>query len=205
MAKNKKKEVVELEIENSNEVLENSEANEPKDILEEPIEEVKTEVVEETTVLEVETEVVEEEVKVEEIKPKKNQSKTKKVKQETAKEVEAQVIEEMLKVEASDQVLEEIEIESDSQRKKRLKEESKEEERQEKLKAKAIKIHQRRIKKHPVKLVRYETDPVSGLSTEAVEKRKIDNIVNKTENRNSKTIGNIIVSNSVTFFNILMI
>ena len=205
MAKNKKKEVVELEIENSNEVLENSEANEPKDILEEPIEEVKTEVVEETTVLEVETEVVEEEVKVEEIKPKKNQSKTKKVKQETAKEVEAQVIEEMLKVEASDQVLEEIEIESDSQRKKRLKEESKEEERQEKLKAKAIKIHQRRIKKHPVKLVRYETDLVSGLSTEAVEKRKIDNIVNKTENRNSKTIGNIIVSNSVTFFNILMI
>ena len=118
---------------------------------------------------------------------------------------EEETIEEILKVEATDQVKEEIVIESDSDRKKRLKIESKKLERQEKLKAKAIKRHQKRIRRRPVTLVRYETDPVLGLSTEAVEKRKIDNIVNKTEHRNSKTIGNIIVSNSVTFFNFLMI
>lgn len=135
----------------------------------------------------------------------KVQPKSKKARAETSKELEKETLQEMFKVEATDQIKEEIVIESEAKRKKRLKIESKQEERQEKLKAKAIKKHQKRIKRRPVTLVRYETDPEFGLSTEAVEKRKIDNVVNKTESRNSKTIGNIIISNSVTFFNFLMI
>lgn len=105
----------------------------------------------------------------------------------------------------SDHILEEIVIESEGDRKKRLKKELKEEERQAKKKAKAIKAHQRKLQRRPVTLVRYETDPVLGLSNEAVEKRIIDNVVNKTDNRNTKTLSNIIISNAFTFFNVLMV
>ena len=203
MAK-KKKNMVEAEnateaaetvLDNEEEILDVTEVSETE--ADEQVEEVIEEIKEETNEVEEVLEVVEE--------SKKTTKKPRKTKTELAKEAEALAIEEILNVEATDQVLHEVVIESDAQRKKRLKEELKEENRQAKLKEKAIKLHQKRLKKKPVTLVRYETDPVTGLSSEAVEKRIIDNVVNKTDNRNSKTISNIVISNSLTFFNVLMI
>ena len=168
------------------EETESKETSVETEIINEPVLDDKEEIVNET---------VEEDKK----------SKKRKSKAEEAKEAEALAIEEILNVEATDHVSKEVIIESEADRKKRLKEELKEEKRQSKLKAKAIKIHRKRLQKNPITLMRYETDPVLGLSSEAVEKRYIDNVVNKTENGNTKTISNIIVSNAITFFNVLMI
>ena len=179
MAK-KKKNMVEAEnateaaetvLDNEEEILDVTEVSETE--ADEQVEEVIEEIKEETNEVEEVLEVVEE--------SKKTTKKPRKTKTELAKEAEALAIEEILNVEATDQVLHEVVIESDAQRKKRLKEELKEENRQAKLKEKAIKLHQKRLKKKPVTLVRYETDPVTGLSSEAVEKRIIDNVVNKIE------------------------
>lgn len=49
----------------------------------------------------------------------------------------------------------------------------------------------------------YDTDVLVGLTSEIVEKRKEDNLVNQTNNGKGKTVMGIIFSNFFTFFNML--
>jgi len=69
--------------------------------------------------------------------------------------------------------------------------------------AKFVKKHRKEIAKNPGTLIRYNTDSVNGLSQEIVDKRVLDNLVNDSKIKTSKSIGRIIVGNLITFFNIL--
>lgn len=100
-------------------------------------------------------------------------------------------------------VKEEIEIMSSKEKKKQAKTDKLVAKKLEKSKAKMVKKHRRNMAKNPEKLLRYDTDPQMGLSQEIVDKRILDNLVNATKNKTSKSIPAILFSNIVTFFNIL--
>lgn len=100
-------------------------------------------------------------------------------------------------------IREEIEVQSLKDLKKQEKEKRLEEKRLLKAKNKMIKQHRKAIAKNPEKLIRYETDIQMGLSNEIVEKRILDNLVNDSKTKTTKSIPKIIFSNVVTFFNIL--
>ncbi len=97
----------------------------------------------------------------------------------------------------------EIEVLSLKEQKKQERARAVEEKRFLKAKERMTKKHRRNIAKNPEKLIRYETDPEQGLSTEIVEKRVLDNLVNDCKVKTSKSIPKIIFSNIFTFFNIL--
>ncbi|MCR5113503.1 MAG: HAD-IC family P-type ATPase [Acholeplasmatales bacterium] len=101
-------------------------------------------------------------------------------------------------------VLEEVEMQPKSEQKKIRKAEEKEKKKLNKEKMKKIKKHRRELKKHPSTLLRYDTDPEFGLPNEVVEERILDELVNKTGEMKTKSIGRIVFSNVVTFFNILI-
>lgn len=100
-------------------------------------------------------------------------------------------------------VKEEIEVKSLKEKKRLEKEKIQEEKKLLKAKNKMIKKHRKAIAKNPEKLIRYETDPQMGLSTEIVEKRILDNLVNDARVKTTKSIPKIFFTNIVTFFNIL--
>lgn len=100
-------------------------------------------------------------------------------------------------------IREEIEIKSAKEQKKIEKEQKAEEKKLLKAKNKMVKQHRKAIAKNPEKLIRYETDPQMGLSQEIVDKRILDNLVNDSKMKTTKSIPNIIFSNILTFFNIL--
>ncbi len=52
-------------------------------------------------------------------------------------------------------------------------------------------------------VLRYDTDPETGLSAEQVEKRTTDGLTNKTDEKGNKTVAQIILSNVFTYFNII--
>ncbi len=52
-------------------------------------------------------------------------------------------------------------------------------------------------------VLRYDTDPEKGLTSEQVEKRTTDGLTNKTENKGNKSVAQIILSNVFTYFNII--
>ena len=129
-----------------------------------------------------------------EVTPKTKKTKNKKINDNN---------EEVINITANDEVLSEMVLEPVALKNKRLKKERAEAKKISKAKEKMIKRHQQGLKKKNQTILRYETDVNQGLSQEAVEKRTIDALVNKTNNKKSKSIGRIIVSNVFTFFNIL--
>lgn len=94
-------------------------------------------------------------------------------------------------------------IESEKEKKLRLRRENKEKILQEKAREQMIKNHRKEMKKNPEIIKRYETDPNKGLPNEIVEKRVFDNLVNTSKKGSTKSIKKIIFSNIFTFFNIL--
>ncbi len=109
----------------------------------------------------------------------------------------------MINIVTSDEVSSEIVIESQAEKRKRIKKEKAEAKRVSKAKAKMIRRHQQGLRKKKLTILRYDTDVNQGLSLEAVEKRTIDALVNKTNDKKSKSIGKIIITNVFTFFNML--
>ncbi len=69
---------------------------------------------------------------------------------------------------------------------------------------KFVKKHRKQIKKNPGTLIRYNPDPLNGLPDEIVEKRILDNLINNSKTKTSKSIGRIICGNIFTFFNFLI-
>ena len=70
-------------------------------------------------------------------------------------------------------------------------------------KAKALKKQEKKETKEGLILNRYEADPNVGLSSDIVEKRKQEDLTNQTKTGSTKSIKKIIISNLITFFNIL--
>ena len=100
-------------------------------------------------------------------------------------------------------VREEINVLTEKEKKRLNKENEKEKVRLAREKEKMVQKHRKKIKKHPEKLVRYETDPELGLSEDIVEKRILDNLTNQTTVKTTQSVASIIFSNVFTFFNIL--
>ncbi|MBR6071432.1 MAG: HAD-IC family P-type ATPase [Acholeplasmatales bacterium] len=101
-------------------------------------------------------------------------------------------------------VKEEIPLKAENELKKEQKAEKKEKAKLQKIKQKKIKAHRKYLKKHPTTLVRYETDVKTGLPLEVVEQRILDEQVNESGKKKSKSIAQIFFSNIVSFFNILI-
>ena len=101
-------------------------------------------------------------------------------------------------------ISEEILVQSEKELKKAEKAEKKEKKKLRRELEKKIKAHRKYLKKNPSTLVRYETDPENGLPNEVVEQRILDELVNRNDGKKSKSIGRIIFTNVVTFFNILI-
>ena len=101
-------------------------------------------------------------------------------------------------------VSQEIDMLPPKERKRINKEEKKKRDQKNKARKKEIKARRKALLKEPSKLVRYDTDPEMGLPEEIVEDRKIDGLTNGPSNTKSKPIWKIIVSNIITFFNILI-
>lgn len=94
-------------------------------------------------------------------------------------------------------------IESETVRKQREKREKKEKRLAEKQYALMVKNHRKSLKKNPENIKRYDTDIDKGLPDEIVEKRVLDNLVNATKKGSTKSRKKIVISNIVTFFNVL--
>ena len=103
----------------------------------------------------------------------------------------------------SSKIKEEILVKSAKEERKEERQRQKDEKRYERQKDKMIKKHRKALAKNPGKLIRYDTDPEMGLSLDVVDKRILDNLVNVTNNKQTKSIFRIIMSNVFTFFNIL--
>ena len=102
------------------------------------------------------------------------------------------------------EVSEEVTVLPPRAAKKKEKVKTKEEKKIEKLRQKAIKKRKKELKKNPTTLKRYETDPNFGLTNEIVENRIIDGFNNKTGESKTKSVPKIILTNIVSFFNIMM-
>ncbi len=88
--------------------------------------------------------------------------------------------------------------------KKTQREKDKAQKRFNKQREKLIRKHRKALRKNPSKVVRYDTDPINGLSKELVETRTIDGLVNENNTKTGKSIPKIIFTNLFTFFNILI-
>ncbi len=97
-------------------------------------------------------------------------------------------------------VIGEVQIKS----KKELKEEKKKAREEAKLLEKNKKKQAKLMKKNHDKFLRYDTNKDTGLTKDIVEKRILENLVNNTKVKNSKSIPKIIFTNLFTFFNILI-
>lgn len=73
----------------------------------------------------------------------------------------------------------------------------------EKIEKKLKKEREKALKKGPHTIVRFDTDPVHGLSSELVAQRENDGLLNCSDAGSSKSIPQIILGNVFTFFNIL--
>ena len=130
----------------------------------------------------------------------------KEIKEETVVQQEKPVIEETEEKEepASDSMIRE-KIERKSQKELSIEQRQAEKNRKKEDKqiAKFVKKHRKQIKKNPGTLIRYNTDPNNGLSQDIVDKRILDDLVNDSKTKSSKSVGRIIVGNLITFFNLL--
>ncbi len=121
-------------------------------------------------------------------------------KKEESKEIEAseeQSLESNIPI--REQITQKSKKELEIEQKQALKNQKKED----KKNAKFVKKHRKELKKNPGTLLRYDTDPEKGLTQDIVEKRELDDLVNDSRIKTSKSVGRIIVGNLITFFNIL--
>jgi len=102
------------------------------------------------------------------------------------------------------EVSEEITVLPPRDEKKKQKVKSKEEKKIERLREQAIKKRKKSLRRNPTTLKRYDTDPQFGLTKDIVEDRIIDGFDNKSNENKTKSIPRIILSNIVSFFNIMM-
>ena len=58
-------------------------------------------------------------------------------------------------------------------------------------------------KRKTKKIIRYNTDLKTGLTTDIVEHRKLQHLTNKKDRGSTKSVPTIILSNTFTFFNLL--
>lgn len=100
-------------------------------------------------------------------------------------------------------VLQQIELQSEKDKKKAEKQAIKDKKKAERAQAKFVKAHRKAIAKNPGTLTRYDTDPEKGLSQDIVDARVLDNLVNDAKNQATKSVFRIFFDNLVTFFNIL--
>ena len=96
-------------------------------------------------------------------------------------------------------------LETKKEKKIRLKTEVKEKKREAKANVRLMKQRRKALKRHPESINRYDTDPVNGLPNEIIEKRILDNLVNRADKGSTKSIKKIIFSNIVTWFNFVTI
>ena len=122
---------------------------------------------------------------------------------ETIKNKEALETEKTESSEHDSMVRERIEQKSKKEIETELKLAKKNRRKEERANAKFVKKHRKEIEKNPGTLIRYDTDLNNGLSQDIVDKRILDNLVNDSKNKSSKSVGRIIFGNLITFFNIL--
>ena len=101
-------------------------------------------------------------------------------------------------------VIDEVEFLPEAERKRIQKAESKMNKKLQKEQYKKIKAHRKDLRKNPSILKRYDVDPEFGLPSEIVEQRIIDERVNKTNDKKTKSVGKIIAGNVISFFNFLV-
>ncbi|MBR6288201.1 MAG: HAD-IC family P-type ATPase [Acholeplasmatales bacterium] len=101
-------------------------------------------------------------------------------------------------------VIDEVEFLPEAERKRIQKAEAKMSKKLQKEQYKKIKAHRKDLRKNPSILKRYDVDPEFGLPTEIVEQRIIDERVNKTNDKKTKSVGKIIAGNVISFFNFLV-
>ncbi len=107
-------------------------------------------------------------------------------------------------IESKAKVIDEVEFLPEAERKRIQRAESKMNKKIQKETQKKIRAHRRDLRKNPSILKRYDVDPEFGLPTEIVEQRIIDERVNKTTGKKTKSIGRIIAGNVISFFNFLV-
>ena len=101
-------------------------------------------------------------------------------------------------------VIDEVEFLPEAERKRIQKAEAKMSKKIQKEQYKKIKAHRKDLRKNPSILKRYDVDPEFGLPTEIIEQRIIDERVNKTNDKKTKSVGKIIAGNVLSFFNFLV-
>ena len=101
-------------------------------------------------------------------------------------------------------VIDEVELLPEAERKRIQKAEASMNRKIQKEQYKKIKAHRKELRKNPSILKRYDVDPEFGLPTEIVEQRIIDERVNKTNEKQTKSVGKIIAGNVISFFNFLV-
>ena len=101
-------------------------------------------------------------------------------------------------------VIDEVELLPEAERKRIQKAEAKMSKKLNKERQKKIRAHRRDLKKNPSILLRYDVDPEFGLPSDIVEQRILDEQVNKTNDKKTKSIGKIIAGNVISFFNFLV-
>ncbi len=119
--------------------------------------------------------------------------------------IEEEIIEEECLLEDGVKILAVEHVETKKEKKVRLKQEAKVRKQEQVAYKKLVKQHRRALKKHPENINRYETDIENGLPNEIIEKRIMDNLVNKSDKGSTKSIKKIIFSNIVTWFNFVTI
>ncbi len=129
-------------------------------------------------------------------------------KEETEDEIKEEIMADENKVDSEDSddsslIREQIQQKSKKELELEQKLAIKNEKKEKKAAAKFVKRHRKELMKNPGTLTRYNTDPKTGLSQEIVDKRILDNLVNDSKIKTSKSVGRIIFGNLVTFFNIL--
>ena len=104
----------------------------------------------------------------------------------------------------SPKVREEVKRLTEKEEKKENKRNNKEKKRNAKLTKKKVRKHKKMLKKNPSNINRYDADMEFGLTNEVVEERILDELVNKTNKKQTKSVGKILYTNIVSFFNILI-
>lgn len=94
-------------------------------------------------------------------------------------------------------------VESEKAKKLREKKEKKEKRLEQKQYKLMVKNHRKSMQKNPENIKRYDTDPENGLPDEIVERRILDDLVNKTKKGSTKSKKMIVITNIFTFFNML--
>ncbi len=114
-----------------------------------------------------------------------------------------EVEEEDSSLDSETRVIGEEYVESEKARKTREKNEKKAQHLEEKQYKIMLKHHRKAMEKNPENIKRYDTDIEKGLPDDVVERRVMDDLVNKTRKGSTKSKKMIVITNIFTFFNML--